>query len=159
MAGADAAKAAQSAGADDRRLRIVRSFAAPREAVFRAWTDPKQLVKWWGPKGYTCPECEMDVREGGNWRTVMRSPEGTDHIVSGVYRKIEPPRLLSFTWAWSTGGTRGHETVVTVELTARGKSTEMVFTQEAFESVNARDQHGKGWTSAFEGMDDFFTEG
>jgi uncharacterized protein YndB with AHSA1/START domain len=159
MAGADAAKAAQSAGAGDRRLRIVRSFAAPREAVFRAWTDPRQLAKWWGPKGFTCPECDMDVREGGSWRTVMRSPEGTNHVVSGVYRKLDPPRLLSFTWAWSTDGPRGHETVITVELTARGKATEMVFTQESFESVTARDLHNQGWTSAFECLDDLLGEG
>ena len=155
MARSDAAaRAAQDAGASDRRLRIVRSFAAPREAVFRAWTDPKQLVKWWGPKGYTCPDCDMDVREGGRWRTTMRSPEGTNHVVGGVYRKIDAPHLLSFTWAWSTDGTPGHETLVTVELSERGRTTEMVFTQEAFESVTARDGHNQGWTSAFECLDE-----
>jgi uncharacterized protein YndB with AHSA1/START domain len=159
MAGGDAPSTNRDAGADQRRLRIVRSFAAPREAVFRAWTDPKQLVKWWGPKGFTCPECEMDLREGGSWRTVMRSPEGIDHVVSGIYRKIEAPRLLSFTWAWSTGGSRGHETVVTVELAARGKTTEMVFTQETFETIAARDQHSHGWNSTFECLDEFFREG
>jgi uncharacterized protein YndB with AHSA1/START domain len=156
--GDGAAKAARDAGATDRRLRIVRSFAAPREAVFRAWTDPKTLVKWWGPKGYTCPDCAMDVREGGRWRTVMRSPEGTNHVVGGVYRKIVPPRLLTFTWAWSTDGTPGHETVITVELNERGKVTEMVFTQETFESVTARDQHSHGWNSSFESLDDLFRE-
>ena len=153
-----AAKPAQDAGASDRRLRIVRSFAAPREAVFRAWTDPKQLVKWWGPKGYTCPDCAMDMREGGRWRTTMRSPEGTNHIVGGVYRKIQPHSLLSFTWAWSTDGKPGHETVITVELSERGTMTEMVFTQETFESVASRDQHSHGWNSSFECLDDFFTE-
>jgi uncharacterized protein YndB with AHSA1/START domain len=160
MARSDAAaKAAQDAGsATDRRLRIVRNFAAPREAVFRAWTDPKQLVKWWGPKGYACPECTVDMREGGRWRTVMRSPEGTNHIVGGVYRKIEPHSLLAFTWAWATDGAPGHETLVTVEFHERGKTTEMVFTQETFESVTARDQHSQGWNSAFECLEDFFRE-
>jgi uncharacterized protein YndB with AHSA1/START domain len=156
--GDGAAKAARDAGATDRRLRIVRTFAAPREAVFRAWTDPKTLVKWWGPKGYTCPDCAMDVREGGRWRTVMRSPEGTNHAVGGVYRKIVPPRLLTFTWAWSTDGTPGHETVITVELNERGKMTEMVFTQETFEDVGARDRHSHGWNSSFECLDDLFRE-
>jgi uncharacterized protein YndB with AHSA1/START domain len=101
----------------------------------------------------------MDVRQGGSWRTVMRSPEGTNHIVSGIYREIEPPHFLSFTWAWTTDGKRGHETVVTVELHARGKTTEMVFTQETFDSVDARDNHNKGWTSSFECLDDFLKEG
>jgi len=159
MARSDAAaKAAQDAGANERRLRIVRSFAAPREAVFRAWTDPKQLVKWWGPKGYTCPDCAMDVREGGRWRTTMRSPEGTNHIVGGVYRTIQPPKLLSFTWAWSTDGTPGHESVITIELNERGKTTEMVFTQMSFESDESRDKHSHGWNSSFECLDDFLEE-
>jgi uncharacterized protein YndB with AHSA1/START domain len=153
-----AARAAQDAGATDRRLRIVRTFAAPREAVFRAWTDPKQLVKWWGPRGFSCPDCAIDVRDGGRWRTVMRSPEGTSHIVGGVYREIVPPRRLSFTWAWSTDGKPGHETLVTVELNERGKTTEMVFTQETFESVDARNQHSQGWGSAFDCLDELFGE-
>lgn len=152
-----AAEAARDAGAD-RRLRIVRTFAAPREAVFRAWTDPTLLAKWWGPKGFTCPECDADVREGGRWRTVMRSPEGVAHIVGGIYRRIEAPSLLSFTWAWATDGTPGHETLITVEFHERGKTTEMVFTQETFESVTARDAHSQGWTSAFDCLDDLFAE-
>jgi uncharacterized protein YndB with AHSA1/START domain len=72
-------------------LRLSRSFAAPRERVFRAFTAPTQLAKWWGPKGFTVPACTMDVRAGGAWHTVMRSPEGKVHILSGVYRELIPP--------------------------------------------------------------------
>ena len=76
-------------------LRLSRSFAAPRDRVFRAFTAPAQLARWWGPKGFTVPACTLDVRAGGAWRTVMRSPEGKDHIVSGVYREITPPSVWS----------------------------------------------------------------
>jgi uncharacterized protein YndB with AHSA1/START domain len=90
---------AQAKPNDDLILRQSRSFAAPRERVFRAFTAPSQLAKWWGPKGFTVPACTLEVRVGGAWRTVMRSPEGKDHIVSGVYREITPPARLVFTWA------------------------------------------------------------
>ena len=99
-----------------RVLRLSRSFAAPRERVFRAFTAPAQMVKWWGPKGWTVPACTLDARPGGDWHTVMRSPEGKDHVVSGVYRQVLPPERLVFTWAWEGDGARGHETVVTIEL-------------------------------------------
>ena len=61
-----------------RVLHLSRRFAAPRERVFRALTEAEQLVKWWGPKGFTVPEHSLDLRPGGAWRTVMRSPEGDD---------------------------------------------------------------------------------
>ena len=107
---------AQPVLADAPVLRLSRSFAAPRDRVFRAFTAPAQLARWWGPKGFTVPACTLDVRVGGAWRTVMRSPEGKDHIVSGVYREITPPERMVLTWAWEEAGARGHETLVTIEL-------------------------------------------
>lgn len=131
-------------------LRQSRRLKAPRERVFRALTEPGQLVRWWGPKGFTVPEHAMDVRVGGAWRTVMRSPEGNEHIVSGVYREITPPARLVFTWAWETDGPRGHETVVTIELRDAAGETDLELVQEIFESGNARDLHGQGWSSALD---------
>ena len=80
-----------------RALRLSRTFRAPREGVFRVWTDPQQLIRWWGPEGFTVPACAIDVRPGGAWRPAMRSPEGKDHIVSGVYREVLPPARLVLT--------------------------------------------------------------
>jgi uncharacterized protein YndB with AHSA1/START domain len=131
-------------------LRLSRSFAAPRERVFRAFTAPAQLVKWWGPKGFTVPACTMDVRAGGAWHTVMRSPEGKDHVVSGLYREIIPPERLVFTWGWEAGGARGHETIVTIELFEARGGTRLELTQEVFETEDASDQHRHGWSSAFD---------
>jgi uncharacterized protein YndB with AHSA1/START domain len=126
-------------------LSLSRRFKAPRERVFRAFTDPTQLTQWWGPKGFTVPDLALDVRPGGAWRTTMRSPEGKDHIVSGVYRDIVPPSRLVFTWGWETTGTRGHETVVTIELFEIADGTRLELRQEVFESIESRDQHEHGW--------------
>jgi uncharacterized protein YndB with AHSA1/START domain len=75
---------------------ITREFAAPRELVFKAWTDPKQLAEWWGPRGFTNPVCEWDVRVGGKIYDVMRAPNGDDYPMGGVFREITPPERLVF---------------------------------------------------------------
>ena len=140
-------------------LRLSRSFAAPRERVFRAFTAPAQMVKWWGPKGWTVPACTLDARPGGDWHTVMRSPEGKDHVVSGVYREVVPPERLVLTCAWEGDGARGHETVVTIELFESRGGTRLELTQELFESERARDLHGEGWSSCFDCLEEALAEG
>jgi uncharacterized protein YndB with AHSA1/START domain len=140
-------------------LRLSRSFAAPRDRVFRAFTSPARLARWWGPKGFTVPACTLDVRVGGAWRTVMRSPEGRDHVVSGVYREIVPPERLVFTWAWEEDGARGHETVVTIELVETPGGTRLQLTQEPFESERARELHGEGWSSSLDCLEEALADG
>jgi uncharacterized protein YndB with AHSA1/START domain len=76
---------------------IMHEFAAPRERVFQAWTDPKHLAQWWGPKGFTNPVCEWDARPGGNIYVVMRAPNGADYPMGGVFREIVVPERLVFT--------------------------------------------------------------
>jgi uncharacterized protein YndB with AHSA1/START domain len=136
-----------------------RRFNAPRERVFRALTDPEQLARWWGPKGFSVPELALDVRAGGAWRTIIRSPEGRDHIVSGVYRDIMPPSRLVFTWAWETGDTRSHETVVTIDLFEVADGTRLELRQEVFESADSRDRHQHGWASCFDSLEDALASG
>jgi uncharacterized protein YndB with AHSA1/START domain len=75
---------------------ITREFDAPRELVFKAWTDPKQLAEWWGPKGFTNPVCKWDVRPGGKIYDVMRAPNGVDYPMGGEFREITPPERLVF---------------------------------------------------------------
>ena len=75
---------------DTEDLVITRVFDARREAVWKAWTDPKQLMRWWGPKGFTSPACKMDLRVGGKYLFCMRTPEGQDLWSTGVYREIVP---------------------------------------------------------------------
>jgi uncharacterized protein YndB with AHSA1/START domain len=76
---------------------IVRVLDAPRELVWQAWTDPEHFKSWWGPKDYSCPFCEMDLRVGGKYLNCMRSPNGRDYWSTGVYREIIPMERLVFT--------------------------------------------------------------
>jgi len=76
---------------------ITRVFDAPRELVWKAWTDPKRLAQWWGPRGFTNPRCEVDVRPGGVIRIDMRAPNGAIYPMSGVYREIVAPERLVYT--------------------------------------------------------------
>ncbi len=71
-------------------LVIERIFDAPRQLVWKAWTDPEQVMRWWGPKGYTSPACKINFRVGGRYLWGMRSPEGRDLWSTGVYREIVP---------------------------------------------------------------------
>jgi len=135
---------------DDKVLRIERIIAATPETLFGFWTKPEQLIKWWGPEGYTTPQYAIDVREGGRWRTTMRRPDGTAHTVSGIYRTLDPPRRISFTWGWDDdAGLRGHETEVTVTFEPVPGGTRMVLTQQAFLDKDSRDRHRGGWSSSF----------
>jgi uncharacterized protein YndB with AHSA1/START domain len=89
-----------AAGGSDpmqRELTITRLIAAPRDLVFRAWTEPAHLARWWGPQGFTNPVCEVDARVGGELRIVMRGPDGTDYPMRGVFREVVAPQRLVFT--------------------------------------------------------------
>ena len=76
-------------------LVITRVFDAPRELVWKAWTEPERFMQWWGPKGFTSPVCKIDLRVGGKYLNCMRSPEGKDYWSTGVYREVvEPERIV-----------------------------------------------------------------
>lgn len=77
-------------------ITLTRVFDAPRELVFKAWTDPKQLAQWWGPEGFTNPVCEIDVRPGGKMLIHMTGPDGTVYPMSGTFREVVPPERLVF---------------------------------------------------------------
>ena len=141
-------------------LRITRTLPAPRDKVFRAWTDPQAIVKWFSPTDrYVTRVPAFDLREGGIYRIEMEL-EGKVHTVAGVYREIRPPERLVFTWRWETemkdgdGGGDG-DSVVTLEFLDRGKATELRLTHEHFPSETVRDEHEKGWTGCLDGLHRF----
>jgi uncharacterized protein YndB with AHSA1/START domain len=137
-------------------LVISRAFDAPRSLVFDAWTDPARLARWFGPRGFKIPSCKMEAREGGAFRICMRSPEGTDHWVRGVFREVVKPERLAFTWAWEDeDGKPKHETVVQVDFSEQAGKTRLRMQQGIFESENARDQHESGWSSALDDLEDY----
>jgi uncharacterized protein YndB with AHSA1/START domain len=144
--------------AADQELTVSRVIDAPRERLFRAWTDPDQVPRWWGPKGFVTIESQMDIRPGGAYRAVMRSPAGTDHRKRGVYREIVAPERLVFTFAWEDeNGALGKETLITVTFEALGEKTRLTLQQSGFDSVAWRDDHVGGWTSCLERFAEYVT--
>ena len=75
---------------------FTRVYDVPRALVYRAWTDPKELAKWWGPKGFTNPVCELDARPGGAIRIDMTAPDGTVYLMTGTVREVAPPERFVF---------------------------------------------------------------
>ena len=81
---------------NDRHLEIERIFDAPRELVWLAFSDPYHLSQWWGPKGFTNPVCEIDLRPGGRWHHVMRGPDGRNYPADSVFLEVTPPERIVY---------------------------------------------------------------
>jgi uncharacterized protein YndB with AHSA1/START domain len=132
-------------------LVVTRIIDAPRVLVFKAWTDPKQVARWWGPQGFVTTYCDMDITPGGAFRLCMRSPAGTDHWKRGIYREIVEPERIVFTFAWEDAdGKPGHELLTTVTFADHGTKTKLTLNQALFETVEQCDDHRSGWTSCLE---------
>jgi uncharacterized protein YndB with AHSA1/START domain len=86
-----------AAGQARQELFLTRILGAPRSLVFKAWTDAQQVARWWGPRGFTNPVCELDVRVGGLIRIDMRGPNGTIYPMKGIFHEIAEPERLVFT--------------------------------------------------------------
>jgi uncharacterized protein YndB with AHSA1/START domain len=136
-------------------LVFTRIFDVPRDLVFRAWTDPKELEQWWGPRGFTSPVCELDVRPGGAIRIHMRGPDGTIYPMSGVYQEVVvPERLVFLSSALDEEGRPLFEILNTVTFSERGAKTTlrlearvMKTTAQAPQYLDGMDQ---GWTQSLE---------
>jgi uncharacterized protein YndB with AHSA1/START domain len=125
-------------GQDARTIVTTRVFDAPRELVFEAWTNPKHLVQWWGPNGFTTTIRAIDVRPGGVWRFVMHGPDGVDYENRIVYNEIVKPERL----VYSHGGGDDVEPVqfhVTVTFEDQGGKTKLIM-RALFPSAAERDR-------------------
>lgn len=148
-----ARNSAAAAVAEDELL-ITRVFDAPRSLVFKAWSSSDHQVHWLGPKDFTVQYCHIDFRVGGNYRACIRSPEGTDYWMRGVYREIVAPERLVFTFSWEEEGERGLETIATVTFAEQGsRRTLMTFHQAPFRSLAERDGHTDGWSQCFDRLE------
>ena len=125
-------------------LEITRVFDAPRELVFKLWSAPEHIVRWWGPEGLYLSHCEMDFRVGGKWRFCMQLGTDRQFWISGVYREITPPSRLVFTYI---GDEAQYDTLVEIDFVDLGDKTEMRFRQAPFPDVESRDSHNFGWSS------------
>jgi len=142
-------------------LAITRVFDAPRELVWKAWTDPAMATQWMGPRGFKITECVPPSEVGRRWNRAMegRRP-GSDLLVrlrlSGMTKEVRPPELLVYTFAWEDRSSVGleespyKENIVTVRFEERGKKTVMHFTQAPFATEGERDGHNTGWNNMFD---------
>jgi len=135
---------------EDKVLEIVELFDATPERMFKAWTNKKDFVSWLGPEGFIVPFCEMDVRVGGAWRACIKSPQGKEYWMQGKYMEISSPSRLVFTYEDGSEKPKMGETIVTISFNKVGTKTEMVFRQTNFPTMELRDSHYGGWSSAFE---------
>ena len=134
-----------------RQIVLTREIAAPRTLLFRLWTEPEHLMRWWGPQTTTASSASVDLREGGAWRHCILTAEGKEYWSHGRYLEIVPPERLVFTFAWEgQNGKPGHQMKVTVELHELGEKTRLVFRKvELPDDTELKLQTG-GWEQALD---------
>lgn len=158
---ASTGKTSSAANSMEREITIVRIFDAPRDLVFKAWTVPGMLMRWWGPHRFTNPRCNIDLRPGGAWNIVMRSPDGAENLCEGVYEEIVRPERLVFTNnavdSRSNPLLKGHTTVLFEDQ--HGK-TKMTLTSRAIGLVPFAPMMLQGmeagWTQSLEKLEHHF---
>jgi uncharacterized protein YndB with AHSA1/START domain len=155
--------------ATQHELRITRVFDAPRELVWKVWTNPEHMKHWCGPRQFTANHIENDQRPGGKWRLCLHS-DGFD-TGDGVLRKldlcqggvnrevVEPERIVyTFKWEDNPGLSANVETVVTVTFEENDGKTTMNFHQAFFVTPADRDGHMRGWNSCLDKLGDYLRE-
>jgi uncharacterized protein YndB with AHSA1/START domain len=135
-------------------LTIVRRFNVAPEKVWHACTSAQALKQWMAPSdAFSNVLAEADVRVGGRFHIIMKSPDGELHDVSGVYRDVVPNQKLVYTWAWKS--TPERESLVTLRLRPDGDGTELTLLHEHFFDSDARDRHNTGWTGCLARLEHF----
>jgi uncharacterized protein YndB with AHSA1/START domain len=134
----------------DTTLIVRRFIRASPERLFSAWTDPEQLLRWWGPRHVTCVSAEVDLRVGGRYRIANRFPDGSIHYISGQFETVSPPHRLVYTWQLESNP-RSPETV-TVRFEARDGGTDVIVVHDHIASVALRDGHAAGWDGCLDGL-------
>lgn len=147
---------------------ITRVFDAPRELVWKNWTDPERVKQWWGPKNFTAPEIKIDLRVGGSYLFCMRSPDGMDYWSTGVYREITMSKRIVYTDSFADekgnkvpashygmGGDWPEALVVTVIFEERGKDkTVLTLRQEGIPEGEMRELSKTGWNESLDKFDE-----
>jgi uncharacterized protein YndB with AHSA1/START domain len=118
--------------------------------VFRAFTTPDELARWWGPEGFTVPSLDFDPRVGEGYRIEMQPPQGEPFRLTGQFREVDPPTRLAYTFAWEEPDPDDVETLVELSFRDLGEATEVALTQRAFRTEARRELHRNGWTDSFD---------
>lgn len=157
--------------ATDLSLVITRTFNAPRSLVFKAWTEPERVMRWWGPKDFTTPVCEIDLRPGGSYRYCMRSPAGQDFWSQGIYHKVEEPERIvcSDAFADEKGDTVSPEqygmsadwpteAIITVTFTEHVGKTRLTLQHWPLKPGPERDMCRQGWNETLDKLAEYLVE-
>ena len=134
-------------------LEAKRVLPAAPAVVFRAFSAPNELAKWWGPEGFTAPSLEFDPRVGDSYRIEMQPPEGDPFYLTGEFREVEPPARLAYTFVWEDPDPDDVETLVELSFRDLGESTEVVFTQGPFKTEARLALHRDGWGDSFDKLE------
>jgi uncharacterized protein YndB with AHSA1/START domain len=132
-------------------LTLKRRINASPAKIYQAWTDPQKMMRWYAPAGADTLSVETDARVGGRFHVLMRTADGEEHDVSGVYREVVPDEKLVFTWRWRSKP--DWEAVVTVTLKRDGDATLLTLTHEQLPDETERDEHRTGWTGAIDKLE------
>lgn len=144
-------------------MTIVRVFDAPRRLVWKAWTNPQHLARWFGPKGFTNPVCEVDARPGGVLRITMQSPDGTLYPMEAVFDEVIEPERLVWTTSVEHEGNVSFDIRQVTTFAERGGKTEV--TTQAFvlrstpEAADALGGMEQGWTQSLDKLGDALARG
>jgi uncharacterized protein YndB with AHSA1/START domain len=129
-------------------ITIRHTVAAPRETVFQAWTEPELLARWWWPPRFATTFA-IDLRPGGTYSIRSAAqPDGTVLAISGIFREVQPPQRLVYTWRWEGADT--DETLVTVVFSENAGQTTIDLTHERFASEGDAANNRLGWQSCLD---------
>jgi uncharacterized protein YndB with AHSA1/START domain len=135
-------------------LTLKRRLKAPPEKVYEAWTQPAQMMRWWGGNNEASRTAETDLRVGGRFHVGFKGDTGEQHDVSGTYKEIMPNRKLVFSWAWRT--TPERESQVTIDIKPDADGSILTLTHEQFFNEKARDDHKGGWSFGLDQLEKLF---
>jgi uncharacterized protein YndB with AHSA1/START domain len=139
---------------DGLTLRLARRLPASRSVVWKTLTDAEVLAGWWGPKGFTVPRVEFEPHVGEHYRITMQPPEGDPFHLYGEFRAVDPPSVLTYTFAWDPSHPDDRETLVTLALVDRGEETDVELTHGEFATEERLALHDGGWTESFEKLEE-----
>jgi uncharacterized protein YndB with AHSA1/START domain len=138
---------------DGLTLELTRVLAAAPPVVFGAFTDPRELAKWWGPEGFTTPSLDFQPRVGESYRIEMQPPDGDSFHLAGEFREVDPPTRLAYTFTWEDPDPDDVETLVTLSFRDLGESTEVALAQGPFRTQARLTLHRNGWSDSFDKLE------
>ena len=136
-------------------IEITKTLNAPIKSVFDAWTKKEELEQWFAPENMTTTVQKLSVVAGGEYKITMKNAEGAEYVVGGVFKEVNAPEKLVFSWRWISPEP-GQETLITVEFKEVSGKTEMRFVHSGFKQEEFKKNHEEGWVSTFNKLEKQF---